>query len=510
MTKPRETTFQIRQLEFYEFGEYEMIDAEILFITSLQEDLPSRFDPSLVESVRKFIRDCNFTALNKQVEVIPTHGLARVPYLLLVSVGGDPLDSIDRWREAAALAMKTVKRLNLHKLVVGLPESLILGSGLASHVIINELTEGFLLGNYEIHSYQQVKKPMNSLKEINFVVDSLDEPGKLEMERHIGKAQVYSEATNYARDLTNLPGNLLTPEALAEEAGKLAERFGFEIIVYNEQEIIEQGMYGLHHVGKGSMHPPRMIVMKYQGLENWTDVLGLVGKGITFDTGGISLKKPEGMEEMVSDMGGAAVLLGVMQALGELRPKVNIVVVLPAAENMPSGNAYKPGDIIPTLSGKTIEVLNTDAEGRIVLADGITLAKQLGAQKIIDVATLTGAILVSLGDVATGAITNDDLFLRELLTAAERSGEKLWQLPAYPEYKEMLKSDVADVKNATTGRLAGAITAGLFIGLFAEKTPWIHLDTGGTAWLWHERGIHPKGGTGAMVRTLIRMICTEQ
>jgi leucyl aminopeptidase len=174
---------------------------------------------------------------------------------------------------------------------------------------------------------------------------------------------------------------------------------------------------------------------------------------------------------------------------------------------MPSGNAFKPGDVIPTLSGRTVEVLNTDAEGRIVLADGVTYAKQLGAARIIDVATLTGAVLVALGDVATAAVTNNESFLKQLLKAAEQNGEKVWQLPAYPEYKEMLKSEIADVKNATTNRWAGAITGGLFVGIFAEETPWIHLDTGGTAWLWHERGLDPKGGTGAIARTLISMIC---
>jgi leucyl aminopeptidase len=297
------------------------------------------------------------------------------------------------------------------------------------------------------------------------------------------------------------------PKTLAEEANKLALQYGFECTVHDELEIEKLGMSGLHHVGKGSIHPPRMIVLKYQGLEQWTNVLGLVGKGITFDTGGISLKDAEGMEEMISDMGGAAVLLGVMQAIGKLKPKVNIIVIIPAAENMPSGSAFKPGDVISTLSGRTIEVLNTDAEGRIVLADGVTYAKQLGAERIIDVATLTGAVLYALGDVATAAITNHEGFLSELLKAAEQSGEKVWQLPAYPEYKEMLKSQIADIKNATTHRWAGVITGGLFVGLFAENTPWIHLDTGGTAWLWHERGLEPKGGTGAMVRTLVALIC---
>ena len=270
-------------------------------------------------------------------------------------------------------------------------------------------------------------------------------------------------------------------------------------------------MGGLTAVGAGSVNPPRMITLRYTGDPDNADVLGLVGKGVTFDTGGISMKKPDGMEEMISDMGGAATLLGALHVVGQLKPKVNLVVVIPAAENMTSGTAYRPGDIVTMLSGHSVEVLNTDAEGRIILAEGMTYAKAQGANRLIDVATLTGAILISFADIATGAVTNDDEFLKPFLQAASAAGEKVWQLPNYPEYRAMLKSDVADIKNATSSdRWAGAITAGLFIGYFAEETPWIHLDTGGTAWLWSAKGIEPKGATGVMVRTLAAYLCGEQ
>lgn len=199
-------------------------------------------------------------------------------------------------------------------------------------------------------------------------------------------------------------------------------------------------MGGLQAVGKGSVNPPRMIAIRYQGTNQWENVVGIVGKGITFDTGGISLKRAPGMEDMISDMGGAAAVLGVMEALGRLRPRINVVMLIPSAENMPAGNAFKPGDIITSLSGRTIEVLNTDAEGRVVLGDAITYAREWGAERIIDVATLTGAVLSILGDVATGAVTNDEEFLAELLEASRLSGEQIWALPVYPEFREMLKA----------------------------------------------------------------------
>lgn len=273
----------------------------------------------------------------------------------------------------------------------------------------------------------------------------------------------------------------------------------------DEREIELKGMGGLQAVGKGSVNPPRMIAIRYQGTNQWENVVGIVGKGITFDTGGISLKRAPGMEDMISDMGGAAAVLGVMEALGRLRPRINVVMLIPSAENMPAGNAFKPGDIITSLSGRTIEVLNTDAEGRVVLGDAITYAREWGAERIIDVATLTGAVLSILGDVATGAVTNDEGFLTELLEASRLSGEQIWALPVYPEFREMLKSEVADIRNAA-GRYGGATTAGLFIGEFAEGLPWIHLDIAGTAFLSKERGVNPKGATGVMVRTLLEYL----
>ncbi len=371
---------------------------------------------------------------------------------------------------------------------------------------IYAVTEGIMLGQYQRRTYKLEQKQDARLSAVSYSAEFALDPSDLAQSIQI--AQVYAEATNYARDLTNIPGNMLTPQGLAEQAVQLAEQTGLTIEVLDDEAIVNKGMHALYSVGKGSANKPRMIVLKYQGREQWDEVLGLVGKGITFDTGGISLKRAEGMDEMISDMGGAAVVLGVMKAIAAIKPKANVVAVIPSAENMPSSSAYKPGDVIHSLSGKTIEVLNTDAEGRIVLADGITYAKQLGATKLIDIATLTGAVMVALGDSATGAVTNDQNFYDSFLQMSNSIGERVWQLPVYPEYKEKLKSTVADLKN-TGGRYAGTITGGLFIGAFAEDTPWIHLDIGGTAYLDRAQGIYPKGGTGVLVRTLAECISGE-
>jgi leucyl aminopeptidase len=461
----------------------------------------SRFPEPIADVIQQVIIKQLDTGTEALEVMIPSMGLYPFPYLIFFYNKERPL-SLQRIRELGASTSRLAAQYHLHHIAVDLSSAYDPNSSPSEAVCIGAWTEGILLGSYTIQSYKQSEiRNDHPLQRIEFVVDqNADQP---QLERSITKAIVFSDATNYARDLTNMPSNMLTPSALAGEARNLADMNGLLCHVLSDQEIVSLGMGGLTAVGQGSLHPPHMIVMHYRGSEQSDVIYGLVGKGITFDTGGISLKKADGMEEMISDMGGAAVVLGVMQALGRLKPALNVVAVIPVAENMPSGSAYKPGDIISSMSGRTIEVLNTDAEGRIVLADAITYARQLGATKLIDVATLTGAVLIALGDVATAAITNNEAFLGQLMKAAEQSGERLWQLPVYPEYKEMLKSSVADLKNSTSTRWAGAITAGLFIGTFADDVPWVHLDTGGTAWLSKARGMDPQGATGAMVRTLL-------
>jgi leucyl aminopeptidase len=492
------TVFQLLPFTSYTHQNAEADGIVVCLTESELQEASWLGQPQLDSALMRLREKGIFSAASGELEALPTHGLLPYAYVLVAGLGPDA--TRDTLRAAAVYAAREALALRLDSLALKLP------SGIEGRSAAHALTEGLLLGTYRIASYRKDQPQQEELRRAVLLTEAAAEPAPLLEAVRI--AEAYAEGTNYARDLTNLPGNVLVPASLAEEAEKLAQHYGFACEVLDEHEIAARGMGGLQGVGKGSANPPRMITLRYEGDPGSADVLGLVGKGVTFDTGGISLKKPEGMEEMISDMGGAATLLGAMHIVGQLRPKINLVVVIPAAENMPSGSAFKPGDIITLLGGRTVEVLNTDGEGRIVLADGVTYAKQLGANRLLDVATLTGAILICFADVATGAITNDDTFLQPFLQAAKQAGEKVWQLPNYPEYRAMLKSEVADMKNATSSdRWAGAITGGLFIGAFADETPWIHLDTGGTAWLWDQKGIEPKGGTGAMVRTVAEFLC---
>ncbi|BBI32160.1 leucyl aminopeptidase [Cohnella abietis] len=368
------------------------------------------------------------------------------------------------------------------------------------------LMEGLLLGLYRRNSLSTSGRATSSLEEVQFVLNS--EASVRVWDEGLQQGLQIANGVCYARELTNEPANRLTPEQLGEEARLLAEQYGLEYRIYDEKDAVQEGMGGLLAVGQGSVNPPRMIVIHHRGSPDSKMTLGIIGKGVTFDTGGISLKKAAGMEEMISDMGGAAAVMGVMRAVGELKPALNIVAVIPAAENMPSGSSYKPGDVIRTYSGRTVEVLNTDAEGRIVLADGLTTAIRQGATRLIDVATLTGAVMHALGDLTTGALSNEETMLQDFLQSAHIAGEYVWPLPSHPEYQRLLKSDVADLKNHG-GSWAGAIAGGLFVGTFAEQYPWIHLDIGGTAWMWEDRGFESKGGTGVMVRSLLEYIRSE-
>lgn len=502
------------ELFSYQSHSSENVDGDVLILLVPREERNRAAEycsKTAKEAVQRLVEKELFQGEAGESIWFPSTDQDACPFVMLVGVGEGV--TLQEWRVAASKAAREAKKLKANSVCMvpiwsGNSQKRAPSSLTAESVYIKDssmlaytVVEGFYLGQYELQQHLKASDPLQL---------RLYLAGKLEAQHldAVRKAEIYASATNYARDLTNMPGNRLVPEQLADEAMRLAKQYEFACEVLTEEEIGLLGMGGLLAVGQGSIHPPRMITIRYTGNPASDETIALVGKGITFDTGGISLKKAAGMEEMVSDMGGAAAVLGVFDALGKLKPSINVLGVIPSAENMPSGAAYRPGDIITTLSGRTIEVLNTDAEGRIVLADAVTYAKQQGASKLIEISTLTGAVLVALGDTATAAVTNDDAFLNELLAASKGTGELIWQLPAFSEYKDMIKSDVADVKNSS-GRHAATITAGLFIGLFAENTPWIHLDIGGTAWLSKAKVVDPKGGTGVMVRTLTEWLTTH-
>ncbi len=375
------------------------------------------------------------------------------------------------------------------------------------------ITEGVLLGNFEPDKYKTEKKDDKLISELQLA--GFEAAQQAAVEEAIQRGRVIGEAQNLARELVNEPANRLTPRLFAARAEEIAHQFGLEADILDEKRLAEEQMGAFLAVARGSEEPPRLVVLTYNpprspnlasGASLGSPVIGLVGKGITFDSGGISIKPGEGMEKMKYDMAGGATVLGAMRALAELKPGVKVIACIPLTENLPSGRAQKPGDVQIAMSGKAIEVVSTDAEGRLVLADALSYAKKLGCTHLLDVATLTGAIFVALGSVNIGAFSNNDKFLTQVLASAQAVGEKLWAMPLDDDYCENIKSAIADIKNVGSGHGAGAINAAMFLKEFVEETPWVHLDIAGTAWLEEAKPHLAKGATGVGVRTLVHYI----
>jgi leucyl aminopeptidase len=384
-----------------------------------------------------------------------------------------------------------------------------LGAGIKrikADIAAGAVTEGAILGLYRFRRYI-TKKEDNSkeVKELQLVVTEKD---KKQVERAIEKGRIIAESVNWARDLVNQPANHMTPENMAEAARELAREYGLDIEVLEEEQITQAGMGGLLGVSRGSQQPPRFIILAYKGRDSDGVDIALAGKGVTFDSGGISIKPSERMGDMKGDMAGGASVMATLRVIAQLKPKINVTALVPATENLPSGTAMKPGDIITAMNGKTIEVLNTDAEGRLILADALSYARKIGAKSIIDIATLTGACQVALGNNCTGAFTNNQGLIDKLIAAGSEVGEQAWQLPMFPEYREQLKSDIADIKNIGN-RYGGAITAAKFLEDFVDGIPWVHLDIAGTADTDKEKGYLVKGATGVPVRTLVNFILSK-
>jgi leucyl aminopeptidase len=305
--------------------------------------------------------------------------------------------------------------------------------------------------------------------------------------------------------MVNEPSNYMTPSQMAEAARKLAQTYGLELTILEREQMQELGMGALLGVNQGSRQSPKFIVLNYKGSDSSGIDIALLGKGITFDSGGISIKPSDGMEDMKGDMAGGAAVMVAMSVIAQFKPKINVAAIVPAAENMPGGNALKPGDILTAMNGKTIEVVSTDAEGRLTLADALSWAKKQGAKRMVDIATLTGSCRVALGDICSGAFGNNQELIDRVIAAGAEAGERMWPMPMYEEYKEQNKSDVADIKNVG-GRYAGAITAAQFLSEFVGDTPWVHLDIAGTSMAEKERGYLVKGATGVTVRTLVNLV----
>jgi leucyl aminopeptidase len=364
--------------------------------------------------------------------------------------------------------------------------------------------EGAILADYDSDPYRTERDGDYHFD--SFVLSGENLQATDEFNAAVARGRSIGEAANFTRMLVNEPANRMTPTILARQAQEMAARGGLEFQELGEEEIRNMKMGAFLAVAQGSDEPPRLLVLRYLPQDApESPVIGLVGKGITFDTGGISLKPSQDMHEMKTDMAGGATMLGVMQAIAQIKPKVRVIAVIPATENMPSGKAYRPGDVITSMSGKTIEVLNTDAEGRLALADSLTYARQLGCNVLIDAATLTGAVTVALGKITTGVFGRHQEWVDRVVASGAQTGERMWQLPVDDEYRDLYKSSIGDLAN-TGGRHGGAITAAMFVGEFAEDTPWVHLDIAGTAWSNDEKPYLAKGPTGVPVRTLVNLL----
>ena len=435
-------------------------------------------------------------ASGKLFEATLVHRPAQLKAKRLLLLGGGKAGDFtaSELRKLAGVAVRFLKPRGIRNLAFLAPE------GIAPEEAVKAIVEGAFVGNFDPDVYKSDRKD----QQIESIV-VITQGDQARLQKAMDEARVVGESQNFTRDLVNEPSNRMTPTILADRARKMAQEVGLKCEVYGADKIKELKMGAFWGVAQGSDEPPALIVLRYEPAgAPASPVLGLVGKGITFDTGGISIKPADGMEKMKYDMAGGAAMIGAMRAIALLKPKIKITAVICATENMPSGKAQKPGDVQIAMSGKSIEIINTDAEGRLVLADGLHYARQLGCTHLIDAATLTGAVVVALGYVNAGAFANNDKFYEQFASAVKKAGEKFWRLPLDEDYKESIKSNIADMMN-TGGRWGGAVTAAMFLKEFAESTPWIHLDIAGTAWMEDNKPWIAKGPSGIAVRSLVEL-----
>jgi leucyl aminopeptidase len=427
--------------------------------------------------------------------LLHTFGRLRVQRVLVMGLGKAEELTVDRVRAAAAEAARALRKIGARH--IGTIAHGAGAGGFNPAQATQALVEGTLLGLYRFTAYKINNDTTKAIERLTIV--ERDRQRLRAMTEAVRRGRILAEAANAARDLVNEPGNTLTPTELARRARAMARAARVRCEVLGPAQLRRLGAGGLLGVARGSREPARLIVLSYRGRRGGPH-LGLVGKGVTFDSGGISIKPAENMEAMKGDMAGAAAAIAAVCAIARLGLPIRVTAVVPATENLPSGTALKPGDILRAMSGGTIEVINTDAEGRLILADGLTYARRRRVTHLVDAATLTGACVVALGTINSGAFTNNQPWLEKVLAAGRDVGEKIWPMPMDPEYDELIKSDIAEIKN-TGGRKGGAVTAAKFLQHFVGETPWVHLDIAGTSESDKEKGYQSKGATGVMART---------
>ena len=486
-------------------GDIAEIEADAIMVNhfedmeSLEGDI-AHIDKALDGAISRLIAQGEIKGKPNEITII--HSLGKLPSarVAIVGLGKQKELSQDKVRGAVAGACRLLRQKE-----VGGIATVAQGAGMAgisAEGAAQAVAEGALLGLYSFRKHITKEAEHGDIKQLTIVgADKTESP---RLERGCNKGKVLAEATNLARDMVNEPANYMTPGDMAGMAAELAESYGLNLKVLERKQMQELGMGALLGVAEGSRQPPKFIILRYRGGDSAEADMVLAGKGVTFDSGGISIKPSRKMDEMKGDMAGGAAVMAAMSAIAQIKPRVNVTALIPATENLLSGSALKPGDIVTAIDGKTIEIISTDAEGRLILADALGYAEKLGAKVIIDVATLTGACQVALGDVVTGAFGNNQGLVDKVIAAGDEAGELIWQMPMYDQYKEQNKSDVADIKNVG-GRYAGAITAAQFLAEFVGDIPWVHLDIAGTSMSEKERAYLVKGATGVPVRTLVNL-----
>jgi len=487
-TKPF-ATLESDALVSYVFEESDPIQGRITEVDQFTDGL-----------LRKLAKSGELTGKPLEMTLVHAPRGLKAERLLLVGAGKKEKFDPAVLRKIAGAALRYLKSRSVKRFAFLMRESDL------TEIAAQSVVEGLLAANFEADKYKSDKKDAKSVDAV--LLAGFPEEHRATVEKGLARGRTIADALNFARDLINEPSNKLTPKILADKAATMAKDAGLSVEILDEKRIAELKMGALLSVAQGSVEPPRMMIVTYTppNAKPGAPVIGLIGKAVTFDTGGISIKPSDGMEKMKYDMAGGATMLGVMRALASLKPNVKVICVVPSTENMPGGRAQKPGDIQTAMSGKTIEVLNTDAEGRLILADGITYAKQLGATHLVDAATLTGAIVVALANVNVGVFGSDQPFTDKLLASAKAAGEKMWQMPIDDDYREFIKGTVADIQNIGSGKGGGAITGAMFIKEFTGDSPWVHLDIAGTAWNDDAKPWLAKGPTGVALRTLVHLV----
>jgi len=472
-------------------GAAEDLAAEMLAVGLFKGQAPEGLGATAAEVVS----GGDFTGKEGETALLYGQEGLGAPRLLLVGLGNRERFDLERLRRVSATVAKRALTLKLHEAAFSLP----VPQGAAVREAAKAAAEGARLGLYRFDRHKS-RAEHHELQTFQ-LVSGEENLGEVTEGARVGKK--VASGASFARDLANEPSNVATPEYLAQKAREIAERYGMELTVLDRAGIEEEGLTGLATVGRSAANEPRFIVLEHRKGGDAAPIV-LVGKAVTFDSGGISIKPSAGMENMKFDMSGGAAVLGAMEAVGALDFTLNVVALLPATENLPGGDAFKPGDILTMHSGKTVEIVTTDAEGRLILADALSYARRYEPSAVVDCATLTGACHVALGDYASGLMGNDEDLIAEIQTAGEASGERAWPLPLFDEYTEQIRGDVADIKNSG-GRYGGALTAGAFLKEFADY-PWAHLDIAGTAYGKKGNAYMPKGATGAPARLLVEFL----